>query len=300
MPMGPSAYLVGRKGLQLTNASTDVTDSLIAAQRLDKWKILNRRFSHTTFANVSFMEAELRDTEFLDCAFLNCYFRKSQIVNCSFVGSKFYGCDFPKVSVRSSDFRYSRFFSCAIPFDEMEHNLPPEPNLREEVAMGLAIAADERGWGSQARQYLLSAIAAREDHLAAAVQGRSSWYREHYPTLRRLGALIQLTGSKLNGLLWGHGERWTMLLRNLAILAFLVFPVVLWVVRTELRVAGGGTPQIVDILWLSITTIVPVSAVSFVNASGTTSRTILTLEAFAGIVIAGLFVTLLLRSVVRR
>jgi len=246
------------------------------------------------------MDTELKDTEFMDCAFLNCYFRRARIVTCSFVGSKFYGCEFPKASVQSSNFRYAKFFSCAIPFDEMEHNLPPEPNLREEVALGLAIAADERSWGAEARQYLLSAIAAREDHLVAAVQGRSTWYKEHYPPLRRLGALLALAASKLNGQLWGHGERWTVLLRNLIILAFLVFPALLWFVRSELQVAGDGTLQFGDVLWLSITTIVPVSAVSSVSASGATSRAVLTFEAFAGIVIGGLFVTLLLRSVVKR
>jgi hypothetical protein len=273
---------------------------MIAAQKLDKRKILNRSFRHTTFANVSFKETELKETEFMDCAFLNCYFRRARIVSCSFVGSKFYGCEFTKTSIQSSNFRYARFFSCAIPFDEMEHNLPPEPNLREELASGLAIAADERGWSAEARLYLLSAIAAREDHLFAAVQGRSTWYKEHYPPLRRIGALFQLLGSKLNGLLWGHGERWAVLLRNLGILALVVFPVMLWSVRSELQVGGGATLQRGDIVWLSITTIVPVATVSSVSASGAASRAVLALEAFAGIVIAGLFVTLMLRSVVKR
>lgn len=56
----------------------------------------------------------------------------------------------------------------------MEHNLPSEPNLREELAAGIAVAAEERGWTSQAKEYRLAAIGAREEHLVAAVGSNST------------------------------------------------------------------------------------------------------------------------------
>jgi len=300
MATDPAAFLVGRESIVFPETGDGLTDRMVAAQRLDQKVIQGRRFSHCTFANVSFKEAQLTDSEFLDCAFINCYLRKTRLLNCRFVGSKFYACEFPKVSVQSCDFRYAKFFACAIPYDEMEHNLPSEPNLREELAAGLALAAEELGWSSEARGYRLAAIAAREDHLAAAVRAVSTWYKEHYPPLRRLAACVQLVASKMNGLLWGYGERSGVLLRNLVLLAAVVFPALLWSVRSDLAVSGGGTATFGDLLWLSVTTIIPVGAINSVTALSSAGRGILTLEAFCGIVIAGLFVTLLFRSVVNR
>jgi hypothetical protein len=294
MANGPGAYLVGRERVNFPEDgdADSVTDKMIAAQRLDLTKIKNRRVSHCTFANVSFKEAELTNSEFLDCAFINCYFRKTRLVNCRFIGSKFYDCEFPRVAVQSCDFKYARFFNCGIPYDEMEHNLPSEPNLREELTAGMALAAETVGSTKDARNYRLAAVAAREDHLTAAVLAASTWYKEHYPPLRRLAACAQLFSSKINGLLWGHGERPGVLLRNLLVLAVIVFPYLLWV-------NGGSSVTVGDVLWLSVTTIIPVDGMDSA-ATTTATRLILAVEAFCGIVIAGLFVTLLLRSVVNR
>jgi hypothetical protein len=300
MPRNPAAYLVGRESIPFPQGDDPLSDRMIAAQRLDSRAIQGRQFSHCTFANISFKEATLTDCEFLDCAFISCYFRRTRLTNCRFVGCKFFACDFPRVSVQSCDFRYAQFSSCAITYDEMEYNLPSEPNLREELSAGLALGAEEVGWTREARSYRLAAVAAREDHLLAAVRGSSTWYREHYPPLRRFTALIHLLVSKLNRLLWGYGERSRVLLRNLVLLALVVFPAFLWLQRGDLSVAGRGAPTIADLFWLSATTIVPVGSVnSIVTATGT-ARAILTIEAFCGVVIAGLFVTLLFRFVVNR
>src|SRR6266511_3196037 len=145
MAYDPASYLIGREPATLPPPAEASEDKLFAAQRIDGGKVEGRRFSHCTFANVSFKEATLRGCEFLDCAFLNCYFRKAALINTVFTGSKFYDCDFPKVSVHSCDFRYVKFRACFIPKSEMQHSLPGEPNQREEIAGDLAEAADSVG-----------------------------------------------------------------------------------------------------------------------------------------------------------
>ena len=38
----------------------------------------------------------------------------------------------------AADFYYVRFSGCQVAFDEMEHSLPSEPNIREELCRNLA------------------------------------------------------------------------------------------------------------------------------------------------------------------
>jgi hypothetical protein len=300
MEINPATYLIGRDKTSYPCDGDPIKDRLFVAQRLDDTTMVDRRFYHCTFANISFKDVELKKCEFLDCAFLNCYFRRSQMHDCKFVGCKFYGCEFPKISVQACDFKYSRFSGCVIPYAEMEHNLPSEPNLREELTGILAHASEMLGLTKEARGYRLQSIYARENHLWAAVRAASSWYKDHYPGMRRFGALFMFLVSKANGILWGYGERWVVLLRNLLLMTFGFFPLLLWIFRKGLQSSGQSYIGIGDILWLSLGTMLPVNGITEVVATSALTRTILAAEVFCGIVIAGLFVTFLFRAVVRR
>ena len=294
-----AAYLVGRKVGDWPAATSPAKDLIFAAVRKDGETLEGMEFEHCTFANMSFKEVKLRQCRFTDCAFLSCYFRKCEMVGASFIGCKFLGCEFPKATIQSCDFKYSRFEGCSIPFAEMEHSLPREPNLRKELARDLAIASDALGLDADGRRYRLAAIQAREEHLHAAVLSNSEWYRSHYAGLRKLQALIQLLASRGNGVIWGHGESWVALIRNILVLAFVLFPLALWWARDGLSQPSGslGVP---DLIWLSLTTMVPVDGVTSVVATTWTSRAILTGEAFIGVVAAGLLVTQLVRRMLKR
>jgi Pentapeptide repeats (9 copies) len=181
MTSDTASYLIGRERatLPLPPPTAASEDKLFAAQRIDGQQLEGQRFYHCTFANISFKDTTLRRCEFLNCAFLNCYFRKAVFVNTAFVGSKFYDCDFPKLSIQSCDFKYAKFRACFIPKNEIEHSLPGEPNLREELANDLAQAADNLGHVVEARAYRLVAIAAP---LPGARQNRAghpaSWQQD--------------------------------------------------------------------------------------------------------------------------
>ena len=237
---GSSAYLLGRKIGDWPAATAPVQQDLIfAAVRKDNDTLEGLEFQHCTFANVSFKEARVRHCRFIDCAFLGCYFRKSEMVGSTFWGCKFLSCEFPKMTIQSCDFKYSRFENCALPFDEMEHSLPREPNLRTELANGLAIAADALGLQRDRRRYRLVAIQAKEEHLYAAVMSQSEWYQRHYHGLRKLSALGQLLASYAYGAIWGHGEKPSVLIRNILLLVLVVFPFVLWFARGSLQQLSG-------------------------------------------------------------
>jgi len=288
------SYLVGRKPGCWPAATMAATDMLFAASRKDDETLEGLEFEHCTFANISFKNADLTQCRFTDCAFLSCYFRKCEIVGTSFVGCKFISCNFAKVTIQSGDFKYSHFEECSIPFAEMEHSLPREPNLRQDLARDLAIASDAIGAGSDGRRYRLAAIQAREEHLHAAILGKSSWYQNHYPGLRKLYALGELLASRLNGIIWGHGEKWHIPVINLLVLGLIAFPAALWLTRDGLQHQSNAL-SIGDIVWLSVTTIIPIGGVTSVVAINWMSRILLAGEALVGVAIAGLLVTILVR-----
>ena len=112
-------------------------------------------------------------------------------------------------------------------------------------------------------------------------------------------ALGQFVTSKANGLIWGHGEKWSVFVRNLAILVLVIFPAALWFARAGLEHKSGEF-NVGDLMWLSATTIVPVGGVISVVATNWLTRAILTIEGFTGVVAAGLLVTLLVRRMLMR
>lgn len=293
------AYLVGREGGEWPAAASSVADRLFAALRRDGMELQGLTFEHCTFANVSFKDSQLSGCRFVDCAFLNCYLRRTVLKGSSFIGCKFLGCEFPRIVIQSCDFKYSRFEDCALPFDEVEHSLPPEANLREDLARGLAIASDSLGRQLDGRRFRLVEIRAREDHLRAAVLSQSEWYRSHFAGSQRLMALWRLVSSRALGLIWGHGERMVPLLRNLFVLTIFIFPALLWGVRDAL-VSPSGPMDIGEIVWLSVTTVLPVDGVSAIEATTWTTRAILALESFLGVVTGGLLVTVLARRMLKR
>src|SRR5215469_15402338 len=120
---------------------------------------------------------------------------------------KFLSCDFPKATIQRCDFSSAKFSDCYVPFAEMEHSLPSQPNLREALARNLTIETDKLGLPGERRLYRMAELKAREQHLLAAVMARSAWYKAHFDPLARLGAASRLVGSYVNKLLWGYGER---------------------------------------------------------------------------------------------
>jgi len=298
MNSNASAFLVGRTLCQYPCSYNQVEDHLFAAQRLDGIEIDSKIFRHCTFSNISFKDVRFNNVEFTDCVFIGCYFRKAIIKTCRFQGSKFISCQFPKVSIKACDFIYAQFEDGIVFFDEMELNLPPEHNLRQELSANLAHAAETLGLTKEASKYQMNAIKAHEDHLWAAVRSKTTWYKEHYSASSRTGAFVEFLGSKMNGLVWGYGERWWTLLRNFIFLTFGIFPFFLWLSRSGL--ISKTDINFGSLEWLSVSTILSFDGISNIMASSNWARGIMIGEVLCGLIIAGLFITLLFRTIVQR
>jgi hypothetical protein len=194
---------------------------------------------------MSFKDAQLKDGRFVNCVFVACFFRKTDVLSCSFSSCRFIDCEFPGASFSGCDFRYTRFTGCYVPFDEIEHNLPSEPNLREMLSQNLAREAALLGDSHAARRYRLAEVNAHESNAWAAVMGKTKWYREHYDGRARLVTLLRVTGSVFNRALFGYGERLWVLVRNYAIATFVVFPLLYFFIPGSLSgaTAAGTTVE---------------------------------------------------------
>jgi hypothetical protein len=217
------AYLVGR-ATEILQSPFEGKDLLFAGQRLDDAALSLPSYAHCTFANISFKSARMEGGRFVNCVFVSCFFRKADIRGCSFSSCRFIDCEFPGASFSSCDFRYARFVGCYVAADEIEHNLPMEPNLREHLAKNLAREAAALGDSHDARRFRLWEMEAREVNSWAAVVGKTKWYRDHYDSRARLVTFFRLAGSVLNRVLFGYGERLWVLNRNFLVATLMLFP----------------------------------------------------------------------------
>ena len=289
-----SALTLGRpiKKLQVPHCGQDTT---FAAERFDFHNLSGAVYQHCTFANISFKEATLQNSRFIDCVFFDCYFRRTTLTDCAFVGCRFVDCQFPHVSIRSCDFRYAIFRDCYTPFSEMQYSLPSEPNIREELSRNLAVEAARRGASQEARRYRIAEIRAREANLGAAFRGASAWYQEHYDVMGRVRALATLILSLLNRWLWGYGESAWILIRNLLLACFLVFPLIFYALRGQLHDQLGSPTSFGDAVLFSMQNITPTGISSAVLAVGTWSRLAASFEATVGVVYIALLAAYLFR-----
>lgn len=297
-----SAYLIGRasQSLQASIAPpTTLSDKLFAGERLDGQTLQGLAFSHCTFANISFKDVLLKQTSFTDCVFFECYFRKTRLEGCTFSGTRFIDCRMPHVQIRSSAFSYVGFRGCHVPFDEIEHSLPAAPNEREQLTLNLAQESERAGESRQAYAYRLAAFSARREHLVAAVLGKSSWYREHFTGVGRVKAAFEVVRLAFNRVLWGYGESLGRLVANYLVLMSVVFPLLFYWFRSAFQ-SNGNIPGTAQLIGLSCSVMLRVSAMSSVIPTNRTGLWLLGIESFVSLLFVALFGSYLFRWIVRR
>ena len=293
--MAMSAYLIRAKAGVLAPDMGKVEDALFSNQRFDSEKLSDAHFHQCTFANVSFKSAELTACHFSACVFEGCYFRGTKLKECDFPASRFVNCEFPKVQIFSSGFSTTRFRDSALDFDLLEASLPGAANLRRDLCQNLATEAAALGREREARSYRLCAIEAEEEALRRGYRWSDDYSRTHFPEWERPKAFLKLCISRIGGWLWGHGEYIRRLLANLALIAIVIGPALLYLFREHLH--GGNS--LGDCLALSIASVLNNSGASGVEATGVALAIVLTLSAL-GLLFLGLFVTYVFRAVTRR
>ena len=288
-----STYHLGRQSSDFSPPYRG-QDKVYGGLRLDGATVDKAHIEHCTFSNVSFKNVTLSG-HFVDCVFIGCYFRRTRLVNSQFVGCRFFECKFARATIEACSFRFSSFRDCQIPFDELFHSLPSEPNIREELTRNLSLASSRLGLSSEARKYRMAEIKAREEHLLAAFLGESRWYSDHFETLQRVRAFGQWLLSLLNRWLWGYGEKSSVLIRNLLLISFLLFPGLFYLLRSQLRPSTDRDMTLWDTIYFSLENVTPGGIVSGVIAEGNAVRFLAGLESILGVTALALFASYILR-----
>jgi hypothetical protein len=284
---------VGRKVTAL-KAPWSGEDATYASVRLDGQDVAEAQYEHSTFVNVSFKRCRISRSSFRNCTFIDCYFRQADLDTSSFVGCTFINCRFPKVIVRGSDFSYAEFRGCHIDFSLMQFSLPQEPNVLLPLAENLGREAEAVGLAADARRYRLRALVARRDHLRATVFAESDWYRKKFDPVDRVWAALQIAWYYLNSALWRHGESATRLLLVGLTLILVVFPLLLVSAAADGSLAWGSAT------WLSLSNFLLLDRLSNVSAVTGLTAALSALEAALGIIFAAMFVSLLIKALLRR
>ena len=289
-----TAYVLGKPVVKLSHPFKS-DDCVFGSAKLDEQEVKQGFFERCTFANISFKKSVLKNTQFQHCVFVGCYFRRAELVDCGFVGCRFLDCNFNHIALKSCDFRYTSFSGCQLPFDELQHCLPSEPNLREDLARNLYLESSRLGLAAEARRYRMAEIRAREANLKAAVLGQSYWYREHYDFAARAIALGRLILSLLNRRLWGYGQRSWVLVLNLAIAAFAIFPLIFYLLREGIEKSSHQPVTVSDLFYFSLQNILPTGIQSGIEAASLGTRIAAGAEAIFGIIALALFASYIYR-----
>lgn len=288
----PESRSPGRQLKQLAAPWTG-HDSLFDSDRLNNQPVLDARYEHCTFTNISFLKARVSGGRFRNCTFVDCYFRDAVLSACDFTGCKFINCNFGHVRIEGGEWKYSKFVECLILYRDFRYALPNEPNLRMPLAKDLTVQAEKLGETSEARKYHLDYLNARKNHLLAGVKAETEWYQKHFKTVDRLGAAFQLVSYYFNSLLWKHGESAWRLLVSALLVSFVLFPLLY-------GVSDRQDSQYLSLLWLSLSNFFLLDRLSNVSLTGELMRVYSAVEALAGILFAGLYVTVLVKALLRR
>ncbi len=180
---------------------------LFSDQQQDRMKIAGVNICASSFMRLGLKEADVKDCSFTQSNFEDCYFRKAIFKNVRFTGSIFRFCNFDKVSFQACDFRYCSFYNCKLPKDEMISCLPPEPNLRRDLARNLRANSEMIGDKKAADTFLDIEIKSTEAELKAIFLSNTEYYKKHYNLLDQVKAGAKYFISKISGLIWGYGHR---------------------------------------------------------------------------------------------
>lgn len=167
-----------------------------------------RSHTHSRFTDVGAKGCDFEGWDFSYCVFKRAYFHNATFTNCKFVGAQFINCSFRHASIRSCNFSYARFDQCTIPTAEILNNLPAWPNVRRELLQMLRRNATSMGDYNAEKQFIVKEIDAQKEHLRRAWKQEEPYYKQKYgKKLKRLSAGLRLSALRIDGFVWGHGER---------------------------------------------------------------------------------------------
>ena len=222
-------YNIGKKSVNFISCQ-NLNNKIIASQFFDNKEIKKEeKISHCCFTNISFKNSKLKKLNFENCVFFHCYFRETEIIDCKFIGCKFINCGFRKINpIGENIFKFSTFKDCQVRYNFMIKCLPKEPSISKNIVQNLEIESYRLGMYSEYLKYKYKRIQINESCLKDAFLRKDNWNKGHFTILESFKAGSDWLVSKMNGMIWGYGERFSKLIISFLFINIILFIFIFW------------------------------------------------------------------------
>ena len=289
-----------RKPVALTEIPNAGNRLLFSDQLQDKLGISDVTISASSFIRLGMKEAVFSNCSLTQSNFEDSYFRKAKFKNVRFTGSSFRFCNFDKASFETCDFRYCDFYRCKLPENEIIACLPPEPNLKRNLARNLRANFESIGDKKTADIFLDIEIQANEDLSKSIFLSKTEYYKNHYNLLDQTREGLKFIGSKLSGMVWGYGHRVGCLFLSYTLITSLC-SLITYFGKIDFIVGNQNMPRALtfwESIYMGFGETIGASGLSFTPIN-TFGKLILLSESFLGTLFLALLAATLYRRIAR-
>ncbi len=263
------------------------TGALFQRLSFEKQRIEDKAFVRCRFEDAYFKEAELLHCEFHHTRFVHCYFRAANFSGTNFRGCLFDFCNFEGAKFHDCDLEYSEFLNSRIKYSQLSGCFPKWPNVLLRFARNLRKNAQSLGDAEEYRRFLSLELQASEQHDLNVFTKYDNYYHK-YSFMERVAAFKRWLFTKVDRLVWGHGERWSRVLWTAALVA--VFFALLFQFTNAHLQNMPTNPTFWNFLAYSVSKLLGVDYGTVTPANGW-ARVLILGERVAGFIVLGFLVT---------
>ncbi len=181
------------------------------------------KVNSSIFQNIGFLETKFKFDNLERNIFEECYFRKAQFQLTSLQGSKFKSCNFSQAKFENCNLEYVLFENCAIDFNNIKSSLPEKLNLRKNLCKNLAMEHLKLGNTKEYKKFFFEEReVSRKFHLEKFIF-KSEYIKQKYNLEDALTGFFSYLLITFDKLLWGYGEKVTIVLKNIIILNIIFY-----------------------------------------------------------------------------
>lgn len=229
----------------------EVESKIFANERKDsKWATNHTIIHYSTFAKMGFLKSSFKNDDLRFNVFIDCYFKRALFEDVNFTGSIFINCNFDEATIVNCIFEYCKFEGCIIEYKYLKESLSNRANLRWEICKNMSLECLKLGNEIDYRKYFFEEKKASEEYYFKKFwhKGKEQYYFK-YNWVDQITGLGNFLLSKINKLLWGYGEKLSVLIFNM-VLVIVIFTIVYYTKVTVIE--DGSTMTVPFALYMSL------------------------------------------------
>lgn len=172
-------------------------------------------YAFKIYIRLNAKEKTFQKVSFQHCVFDGCYFNTCVFDTCDFTGCRFIGCNFHKSSFPGCNFEYSSFERCQIDDDILEREAPRKENLKLRFARSLRMNFQQTGDAKAVNRAISQELNATSHYLKKSWSSSEKYYREKYPSWKKIPQFIKWLEFRALDIIWGNGESTLKLLATI-------------------------------------------------------------------------------------